>query len=146
MTSWLVDTNVWLALAYDRHQHHAIARRWFEDSGSDRLCFSRLTQLGFLRLLINPLVMGRDVRTGAEAWRLYDELAAHGQISFVSEPEMFEPEFRALTRNGRVSHRGWPDAYLGALARSLDFRVVSFDRIFRTMAGVNALVLDAHLK
>jgi predicted nucleic acid-binding protein len=85
--------------------------------------------------------MGRDVRTGTEAWRLYDELAAHGQISFVFEPEMFEREFRALTRGSRMSHRVWPDAYLGALARSLDSRVVSFDRVFRNMAGVNALVL-----
>jgi toxin-antitoxin system PIN domain toxin len=141
MTSWLVDINVWLALAYDRHQHHMVARRWFEEADSDRFFFCRLTQIGFLRLLVNPAVMGRDVRTATEAWRLYDELAAHDQISFVFEPEPFERGFRSLTRASRMSHRSWPDAYLGALARSLSYRVVSFDRIFRNMADVDALVL-----
>jgi toxin-antitoxin system PIN domain toxin len=141
MTFWLVDNNVGLALAYDRHQHHALARRCFEEAVSDRFCFCRLTQLGFLRLLINPAVMGRDVRTATEAWRLYDEPAAYGQVSFVSEPESFEREFRGLTRSSRMFHRMWPDAYLGALARSLEYRVVSFDRVFRNMAGVDALVL-----
>ncbi len=103
MKSWLVDINVWLALAYDRHQHHALARQWFEEPTSARFCFCRLTQLGFLRLLINPAVMGRDVRSGREAWRLYDELAAHDRVSFVSEPEGFEREFRELTRGSRTS-------------------------------------------
>ncbi len=141
MTSWLVDINVWLALAYDRHQHHEIAGQWFEEADSDRFFFCRLTQIGFLRLLINPAVMGRDVLTATEAWRLYDDLATHGRISFVLEPELFERGFRALTRASRMSHRSWPDAYLGALARSLSYRVVSFDRAFRNMAHVDALVL-----
>lgn len=141
MTSWLVDTNVWLALAYDRHQHHAVARQWFEEAASDRFCFCRLTQLGFLRLLINPAVMGRDVRTGAGAWRVYDELTADLRISFAAEPEMFEREFRVLTGSSRMSHRSWPDAYLGALACSLSYRIASFDGIFRNMTGVDAVVL-----
>jgi predicted nucleic acid-binding protein len=54
MTSWLVDTNVWLALAYDRHQHHVIARQWFEEAGSDRFYFCRLTQFGFCGLSSTP--------------------------------------------------------------------------------------------
>jgi toxin-antitoxin system PIN domain toxin len=141
MKSWLVDINVWLALAYDRHEHHALARQWFEEPTSARFCFCRLTQLGFLRLLINPAVMGRDVRTGRDAWRLYDDLIAYDRVSFVSEPAGFEHKFRELTGVSRTSHRMLPDAYVGALAHSLGYQVASFDRVFRTMPGVDALVL-----
>ena len=48
---------------------------------------------------------------------------------------------RELTRTGNHSPNAWSDAYLGALARSLGLRIVSFDRVFRTMPGVEATVL-----
>ena len=55
------DINVWMALTYEGHVHHAVARDWFEGvSSASRLFFSRFTQLGPLRLLTAEAVMGRD--------------------------------------------------------------------------------------
>ena len=56
----LPDVNVWIAAVSDRHEHHAAARHWF-DSASAPICFFRVTQMAFLRLLTNPKVMGEDI-------------------------------------------------------------------------------------
>jgi predicted nucleic acid-binding protein len=54
---FLPDVNVWLALAFDFHLHHAAAKIWFDES-SDACCFCRWSQHGFLRLATNPVVFG----------------------------------------------------------------------------------------
>ena len=52
----LPDINVWLALTFDSHVHHRIAKNWF-DGLTDEVCyFCRLTQQGFLRLASNRQV------------------------------------------------------------------------------------------
>jgi predicted nucleic acid-binding protein len=50
----LPDVNVWLALAFDEHEHHSAAEDWFEDVGEAACSFCRLSQQGFLRLATNP--------------------------------------------------------------------------------------------
>ena len=41
------DIDVWIALTYERHVHHLIARKWFEgQEPTSRLFFCRFTQLG----------------------------------------------------------------------------------------------------
>jgi len=62
-TSFLFpDINVWIALTWEGHVHHAIARRWFGTvDGGARLFFCRFTQLGLLRLLSSEAVMGVGV-------------------------------------------------------------------------------------
>ena len=139
----LVDLNVWLALAYTRHAQHSVAMRWFENAGAAECCFCRLTQLGLLRLLTNATIMGRDIRTDLEAWAAYDELAADFRVSFIDETTGLETAFRSLTGTGRSSNHRWPDAYLGALARISGMKVVTFDRGFLAMPGVDAAILRA---
>lgn len=54
--SWL------LPLCYGGHEHHEAARQWSEAlPGGDGVAVCRLAQLGLLRLLSNPSVMGADV-------------------------------------------------------------------------------------
>jgi uncharacterized protein len=141
MKSYLVDSNVWVALAYNRHEHHTRAMRWFEDTGTGESCFCRITQLAFLRLLTNAKIMGSDARTDAEVWADYDELANDDRVAFVEDSLDVDAALRQLTRTGRRSHQLWPDAYLGALSIVTGMRIVSFDSVFRTMPGVDALVL-----
>ncbi len=69
----LPDVNVWIAIAADRHEHHATARQWF-DSVSAPVCFCRVTQMAFLRLLTNPKVMGEDILRPVEAIGIYRQL------------------------------------------------------------------------
>jgi uncharacterized protein len=140
MNSFLADANVWLALSHDRHVHHAAAREWL-DSNESPIYFCRITQLALLRLLTNPRVMSVAVKTQLEAWQIYDGLRARSRVGFAAEPWNVEPFLRELTKTRTYSPNVWTDAYLGAMARTLELRVVTFDTVFRTMRGVNAVVL-----
>ena len=58
----LPDISVLVALSYGAHVHHTAALAWLDavqKDGDVILC--RLSQLGLLRLLNNPLAMGADV-------------------------------------------------------------------------------------
>src|SRR5690349_3742270 len=92
--SFLVDINIWLALAYDLHVHHELATTWFESIGPEQAALCRLTQLGLLRLLTNPRVMGRDVLGQSRAWGVFDKLFADARVRFITEPEGIDPSFR----------------------------------------------------
>ena len=124
------DINVWVALSYDRHVHHIIARRWFESLAPlARLFFCRLTQLGLLRLLTAAAVMGPDqVRSQQEAWNTYDRWLQNERIAFLEEPAALETQFRALTRSPHATPKDWADSYLSAFAETSGLRLVTFDR------------------
>jgi hypothetical protein len=146
MKSYLVDVNVWVALASDRHVHYEAAHRWFGNTDAESAAFCRLTQLGFLRLITNPRVMGDDVLTQREAWRVYDRLCEDIRVTFVSEPPDVEVTLRELTQSAQSGATVWTDAYLAAVARARGLTVVSFDRGFRRLCGAGALILPGPLQ
>jgi toxin-antitoxin system PIN domain toxin len=139
----LPDINVWLALTYDRHVHHPSARRWFDHlAPRARLFFCRLTQLGLLRLLCSPAVMGSDLPKGQqEARKAYDRWLEDERIEFLEEPAELAPEFRALNRSAQASPKEWADSYLLAFAAAADLRLVTFDPALR-QTGANLLLLE----
>ena len=142
MKSFFPDVNVWLALAYEGHQHHPVASAWFTQL-QEAVYFCRFTQLGLLRLLTHSSVMLQDVRSKAEAWRVYDAFLQDGRISFHPEPDPDQVDLilRQFTSAGRSSSKQWPDAYLAAFARIAGLTLVTFDRGLRQMAAGNALLL-----
>jgi uncharacterized protein len=137
------DINVWVALTYDRHVHHLAARGWFDHlAPMARLFFCRLTQLGLLRLLSSPAVMGPDsAKSQQEAWKAYDTWLQDERIEFLEEPGGLEAQFRTLTRSPHASPKDWADSYLLAFASAADLRLVSFDRALR-LKGTNLLLLQ----
>jgi uncharacterized protein len=130
------DINVWVALAYDRHVHHTTARDWFDDlAPSVRLFFCRLTQLGLLRLLSSPAVMGPDqAKSQQDAWKIYDCWLEDDRVEFLDEPGGIEAQFRALTQSPQASPKDWADSYLAAFAHVSRLAVVTFDRGFQSRA------------
>ena len=72
-TAQLPDVNVWLAIASDGHEHHDIALQWF-DATVAPVCFCRVTQMSFLRLLTNHKVMGVDALSPTAAIAVYRQL------------------------------------------------------------------------
>ena len=58
----LLDINVLLALAWPTHVHHAAAHRWFSGSASLAWASCPLTQLGFVRLSMQPAVVREEIR------------------------------------------------------------------------------------
>ena len=143
MKSYFPDINVWVALTYRRHQHHAVAAGWFDRIKNDTAGFCRLTQIGFLRLLTHPQVMGDEVRTQAQAWKAYDELTSDPRIIFHAELELdrVDAEFKAMSTSDRSSPQQWPDAYLAAFAHAEGLVLVTFDRALSKLAGHDTMLL-----
>lgn len=138
------DINVWVALTYDRHVHHITAWKWFEGlAPSARLFFCRLTQLGLLRLLSAPAVMGVDqAKSQRDAWKAYDRWLEDDRVEFLDEPGGIETQFRALTQLPQASPKDWADSYLAAFAHTSRLTVVTFDRAFQSNAK-DLLLLEA---
>ena len=135
-----LDANVWLALLWSRYIHSARAQEWFEQAGEQQFFFCRFTQLTVFRLLTTEKIMGKDTKTMSEAWRLWDKIWADTRISFLSEPEELEREFRSRSRLSTASPKVWADAYLLAFASVAGLKFVTFDRALKS-AGADVLVL-----
>jgi toxin-antitoxin system PIN domain toxin len=136
----LLDVNVWLALAFKRHTHHAPAADWFR-TASARCIFCRFTQASFLRLASNPSAMGAAAVTMSDAWRAYDAFIADPNVAFADEPDGIETIWRSNTQNATFSPKVWNDAYLAAFAQLAGFEVVTFDRGFTNYSSIRALIL-----
>jgi hypothetical protein len=137
----LPDINVWMALASARHVHHGLARDWFTTMRGAGTAFCRVTQMGFLRLLTNSHVMGEDVLNQRQAWSVYAQLARDPRVVFALEPPDIEPVWKKLTQSAFAVTGLWTDAYIAALALLHNFQVVSFDRGFRKIAGLDSTIL-----
>jgi len=138
------DLNVWLALSYERHVHHSVARKWFHELPADaRMCFCRFTQIGLLRLLTTDAVMGGDeVLSQSEAWHVYDRWLEDERILFVAEPSTIEPSFRAVSQHKRPAPKDWADSYLAAFAAVAGLRLVTFDQGLRLKSKDSFLLMS----
>jgi toxin-antitoxin system PIN domain toxin len=135
-----LDANVWLALLWSRHIHSETAQAWFEKAGQEEFFFCRFTQLTVLRLLTTEKIMGKDTKTMAEAWAVWDKIWADTRVAFLPEPANLEKDFRAYSRLGSRSPKVWADGYLLAFAAIAGLKLVTFDRALKAR-GVDILVL-----
>jgi toxin-antitoxin system PIN domain toxin len=126
----LPDLNVWLALSWANHMHSDAAWAWFSRQEDDRFFFCRFTQLGLLRLLATSAVMGKDVRTIGEAWKVYDRWLEDSRVGIRQEPFELDGAFREATRSvSRLSSpKALGDCYLLAVSQVTDATLVTFDR------------------
>ena len=69
----LPDVNVLFALLHPGHAHSETTREWFErDRPAADVAICRVVQMGALRLLTSPTVMGVDVQHPREFWSGWD--------------------------------------------------------------------------
>ena len=137
----LLDVNVWLAFSVGGHPHHPAAlAAWRHLS---RPSFCRVTNLGLMRLLCNPQVMGNLVFTASAAWAAYEKLLATGAVHFVEEPASLEVRLKLLVEQAKVPRDFWTDSYLAAFAQSTGMRLVSFDSAFARFKNLDCLVLKS---
>jgi uncharacterized protein len=137
----LLDVNVWLAAAWARHGHHAIAKRYV-DAEEDDMVFCRVTELAFLRLVTNRAVTGADALTRRQAWDLLLALEADPRITFVPEPRGLAPLWIAFSKRDDRSHLRWTDDYLAAFAQTAGAELVTLDAGLRTRyPSVDVVVL-----
>jgi toxin-antitoxin system PIN domain toxin len=136
-----LDTNVWLALVWERHSHAEVARDWFRQCGEERFLFCRFTQLALLRLLTTRAVMREHVKSMAGAWEVYDRCCSDERIAFLPEPDGLDPRLRALAKSRHPSPKVWTDAYLAAFASAAGLKLVTFDKALGSRSA-ECLVLE----
>ena len=138
----LLDVNVWLALTFDQHDHHRVAKSKQAELAGTGLVFCRQTQTGLLRLLTSEHIMGIDVLTMAAAWAHYHGLIASPHVRFEAEPAGLEAAWQIRSSLETASPKLWNDAYLAAFATNAGLRIVTFDRAFRQFRDNDVLILD----
>lgn len=135
------DINVWLALLIDDHIHRPTALAWWRACRSDQIAFSRLTQVGVLRLLTTSAAMNGQPLSMAEAWSAHDYMYLDDRVVFLPEPTMLERAFRNAASDRQASPKLWADAYIAAFAEAARAQVVTFDRaLARRCEGSHLLV------
>jgi uncharacterized protein len=141
----LLDTNVLIALADQRHSHHPIARSWFSSTGKENWGICPLTESGFLRVTTNP-VFRPGPRTFEQAIAILQSLKRLPGYWFW-EIDKSWVTLTAPFASRVFGHQQVTDAYLLGLAIKEDGVLVSFDRTMRYLAGTefsrNLLVLDS---
>jgi toxin-antitoxin system PIN domain toxin len=139
----LLDINVWLALTFDAHVHHPVAKTWFDGLSSDAVCFfCRLTQQGFLRLASNRSVFAKHALTLPDAWQKYDLFLSDPRVAFAEEPADLENHWRIFTQSQSFSPQVWNDAYLAAFALAGNLVLVTFDKAFAQYPNVRCTILS----
>jgi uncharacterized protein len=123
----LPNINVILALAWSNHAHHDAAHRWFARDAPAGWTTCLLTQTGFLRLSLNPQVVGVSIDCQA-AVHLLDGLVAHPHHQYTETASaLTTPLFDALVPK-IIGYRQVSDATLLYLARVHGLKLVTFDR------------------
>jgi toxin-antitoxin system PIN domain toxin len=115
--SFLLDGNVLIALLVDGHVHHDSAKRWWDARSDAAFATTPITQGTLLRFLI---------RNGVNAEAAVTVLTT---LTSRSEHEFWPGDlaYDASMLRGVIGHRQVTDAYLVALARNRDGRLVTFD-------------------
>ena len=139
---FLPDVDVLLALLFDAHKHHPVARAWFDGVEHSSCVVCRMTQSALLRLSSNPALFGEEALRLSEAWACYDALMDDPRIEYGMEPVGIEHRWRRLTASPSYSPKVWTDAYLVAFAVTGDLQLVTFDTSLGSMARENVSVLS----
>ncbi|TVQ25070.1 MAG: type II toxin-antitoxin system VapC family toxin [Spirochaetaceae bacterium] len=127
--TYLADVNVMIALSWPNHVHHAVASAWFRSLAGDRFATCPLTEVAFVRLSMNPAVVGyvMPYETITQALEMY---RTHPKHDFWPD----RADFLSATRGCRLSgHRQVTDAYLIGLATSRRGALVTFDAAVRSL-------------
>lgn len=130
----LFDSNVWLALTFSAHPHHALAKEAFS-TGTDRdpACFCRATQQSFLRLATTPVLLkayGAEGFTNHDAAKLLETLCELPAVDCMEEPPGLHAAWLKFAALPSASPKVWMDAYLAAFAILHGVEFVTLDRDF----------------
>lgn len=125
MSAILLDVNVLIALLWPPHEAHARAQRWFAKNADQGWATCAMTQVGFVRIVSNP-VFSRRVVSPRDALEVLRGSLKHPAHRFWTE-DIGVTE--ALAHFGRrlLGHQQITDAYLLGLAIHKKGRLATLD-------------------
>ena len=138
----IADVSVLFPLLIDGHAAHEAARRWWEKQSDGNVGLCLLTRLAVLRLLTNRVAMNGAPITPDHALAAWHALADDPRSHYVDNvPPSHEACFASLVSARQPTPNLWTDAWLGALALSLDCEMATFDRGFTSFDGLRTRLL-----
>ena len=124
-STYLLDVNVLIALAWPVHVHHAIAHEWFEAQGHHSWSTCPLTQLAFVRISSNVKIISAAVSPRAAVQSLIEILALPGHVFWADNLQT--GNLASFTSRTFVGHRQVTDAYLLELAKHHHGKLATLD-------------------
>lgn len=156
----LLDVNVWIALAQPLHAHHTLAKAYWEQTLArfaqenaalqgvqavpSKLYFCRTSMLGMIRVLSQTsMAYGKHI-SFHEAFALYERFRLTEEVEFAHENlvNVDAALSRLLAAHSNLPIRMCTDAYLAALATSLNLRFVTMDRDFSRFELADCLIIE----
>jgi toxin-antitoxin system PIN domain toxin len=126
MPAVLLDVNLLMALAWSNHIHHEPAHRWFAGRGARKWATCPLTQLAFVRLSSQAVVVKTPITVQA-ALRTLDANLASDDHEFWPMERGFS-EILSELRDGLAGHHQLADALLLDLAIRRSGTLATLDR------------------
>jgi toxin-antitoxin system PIN domain toxin len=127
---------------HERHPHHTRAKRYWNREAAPSSAVCRITQMAFLRLVTNKIIMGEEILTPSDARTKCSDFLALPEVSFLAEPAGLEEQWWTFSELGRTSPNLWTDAYLAAFTKCAGLRFVTFDRGFTRFPDLDILLLS----
>lgn len=130
---YLLDVNLLVALTNPQHVHHARAQQWF---GNINLwATTSMTETGFIRLMLNPHVAGRQILAQEVLTVLSQLRSLPGHRFLADDTSLADP---AIDTIGLVGRNQVTDMHLVNLAARHDAILATFDTaIPATLTGTD---------
>lgn len=141
MTS-IADANVLFPLLVQGHAAHEVAKGWWDKQEDGTVAICLVTRLAVLRLLTNRVAMNGAPVKPEEALGAWRRLSNDPRSFLIdTQPVDHESRFEALVASREPTPNLWADAWLAALAISLDCELTTFDRGFKSFRGLRLQLL-----
>ena len=127
----LLDVNFLVALAWPNHIAHARAVTWFMENTGTPFATCPITEAGFVRISMNPLIVTEHAALQAVLGLLG---LYRNKYKHVFWPDDLDVTEALVPFTGISGHRQITDAYLVSLASSHGGRLVTFD------SGIEAII------
>ena len=141
MSVALLDVNVLLALAWPTHVHHAPAHRWFAENHQKGWATCPLTQLGFVRLGMQPAIVKVPILFG-DVMQVMARMTGHKFHRFWPLDGGLA-DIRPEIRDRIAGHHQLTDAFLLDLAIRHHGRLATFDRRIPVLIPPDSSLRDA---
>ncbi len=129
---YLADINVVFSLLVAGHSHNPVAWEWWDQREPECVGWVLPVKLGVLRLLTNNVAMVGNPLAPVEAlgaWDAFNRDPRTLELEFPSTAQ--EQKLKQFVEGRRPSPNLWTDAWLAAVAESLECTLISFDSGFQ---------------
>jgi len=123
LTTYLLDTNVLLALAHPRHIHFGSARSWFTNAGRADWTTCPITENGFLRIASQPTYPNRPGDSSAVRVILSRLRSAPGWHFWADDVSLLD----VIDPDTTIPHSQITDLYLLGLAAHKGGKLATLD-------------------